>query len=166
MVAMNDQKIPQDDQVADLTAKLQQMTDIAARAQADLQNAKIRMQKDRDELGTFAAEGFLKKLLPTVDNFQRAFQHLPKDLASHEWVKGVQAIEQDFIRTMNDMGLTKMDVLGKQVDTARHEVVTLGPGKEGEIIQVLENGYELKGKVLRPAKVIVGDGSVSAPAAQ
>lgn len=148
-------------QVKELTTALAQMTDVAARAQADLQNAKIRMQKDGDELRTFAAESFIKKLSPTIDNFQRAFQHLPDDLKSHEWVKGITAIEQDLMRQMTEMGLTKMECLGQQVDTARHDVITIGPGREGEIIEVVENGYELHGKVLRPAKVVVGSGQAA-----
>ena len=140
----------------DLTAKLQQMTDLAARAQADLQNAKIRMQKDGEEIRRYASEGLLKKLLPTIDNFQRAFAHFPEDLKNHEWVRGITAIEQDLMRQMSEMGLKKMECLGQQVDTARHEVITLGSGKEGEIIDVIEDGYELNGKILRPAKVRVG----------
>ena len=146
-------------QIKELTVKLQQMTDIAARAQADLQNAKIRMQKDSDDLRKFASEMFLQKLLPTIDNFQRAFQHLPDDLKNHEWVKGITAIEQDLMRHMTEMGLKKMECLGSQVDTAPHEVITIGHGTEAEIIDVIENGYELNGKILRPAKVRVGDGS-------
>lgn len=119
------------------------------------------MQKDGDDIRKFAAEELLKRLLPTIDNFQRAFQHLPDDLMDHEWVKGITAIEQDLMRKMGEMGLSKMECLGQQVDTARHEVVTIGPGKEGEIITVIEDGYELNGKILRPAKVIVGDGTAS-----
>ena len=151
-----------EEKIKDLTGKLQQMTDLAARAQADLQNAKIRMQKDGEEMRKYASEGFLKKLLPTIDNFQRAFTHLPEELKTNEWVKGITAIEQDLIRQMSEMGLKKMECLGQQVDTARHEVVTIGPGKEGEIITVIDDGYELNGKILRPAKVIVGDGLVTA----
>ncbi len=146
-------------QVKELTAKLQQMTDLAGRAQADLQNAKIRMQKDSDDLRKFAAESVIIRLLPLIDNFQRAFQHLPADLKDHEWVKGVLAIEQNLVRTMGEMGLKKMEAKGRQVDTARHDVVTIGKGKEGEIIDVIDDGYELNGKILRAAKVIVGGGS-------
>ncbi|NOS67113.1 MAG: nucleotide exchange factor GrpE [Candidatus Peribacteraceae bacterium] len=145
-------------ELKELTGKLQQMTDIAGRAQADLQNAKIRMQKDGEDIRKFAAEAFILKLLPTIDNFQRAFTHLPEDLKNHEWLKGITAIEQDLMRNMAELGLKKMECLGQQVDTARHEVITIGPGKEGEIITVIEDGYELNGKILRPAKVIVGDG--------
>ncbi|MBI3332402.1 nucleotide exchange factor GrpE [Candidatus Peregrinibacteria bacterium] len=145
-------------QVAELTTQLKKLTDLAGRAQADLQNAKIRMEKDRDDLGKFATESVLKKLLPVIDHFQRAFQHLPEDLKDHEWVKGVAAIEQDFTRLLSELGLRKIESLGADVDTAKHEVLTIGPGEEGKILEVFEEGYELNGRVLRPAKVKVGDG--------
>lgn len=146
-------------QIAELTAQVAKLTDLAARAQADLQNAKVRMQKDADDLRRYAAEPVIRRLLPVVDNFQRAFGHLPQELQSNEWVKGVLAIEQSLLKELGDLGLKKMDVLGQQVDTARHEVLTVGPGKEGEVVEVFEDGYELNGKVLRPAKVKVGGGA-------
>lgn len=155
-------------QITELTAKVGQLTELAARAQADLQNAKVRMKKDGEDLQKYAAEAVLKKFLPIIDGFQRAFSHLPADLKDHAWVKGVAAIEQEFLRQAGEMGLRKMEALGTQVDTARHEVLSVGPGKEGEILEVFEDGYELNGKILRPARVQVGDGSssqtVSAPA--
>jgi molecular chaperone GrpE len=145
--------------VTELTAQLQKLTDMAGRAQADLQNAKQRMEREADELRKFAAAGFMSRLLPVVDNFQRAFKQLPEDLKNHEWVKGVAAIEQDFLKQMTDMGLKKIDSLGQPNDPSKHEVVTVGPGKEGIVTEVFDEGYELHGRVLRPAKVRVGDGS-------
>ncbi|HEY8666925.1 MAG TPA: nucleotide exchange factor GrpE [Tepidisphaeraceae bacterium] len=146
-------------QVQEMALQLSKLTDLAARAQADLQNAKARMQKDSDDTRRYAAENIIKKLLPVVDNFQRAFAHLPADLQNQEWVKGVLAIEQDLLRQLQEMGLKKMEVLGRQSDSARHEVLMVGPGEEGTVTEVFEQGYELHGKVLRPAKVKVGDGS-------
>ncbi len=147
-------------QIAELTAQVQKLTELAGRAQADLQNAKARMQRDREELGRFALETTIKALLPVLDHFRRAATHLPKELEGNDWVKGVLATEQELNRILGDLGLTRMNDLGKQVDTARHDVLTLGSGKEGEIVEVLEDGYELQGKILRPAKVKVGDGSI------
>ncbi len=138
-------------QVKELTQQVQKLTEIAARAQADLQNAKTRMQRDREDLGRFALETTVKALLPVLDHFRRATAHLPKELEGNEWVKGVLSIEQELFRTLSDLGLQRMDDAGKQVDTARHDVITLGSGKEGEITDILEDGYELQGKVLRPA---------------
>lgn len=147
--------------VKELEQQLAKMTDVAARAQADLQNAKVRMQRDTDDLRKFASGSVIQALLPVLDNFQRAIKHLPKDLAGHEWVKGVMATEQELWKKLSGLGLQRIAALGQPVDTAKHEVITLGPGKEGVIIDVLEEGYELQGKILRVAKVRVGDGSVT-----
>lgn len=150
---------PMDDQISALQAEVTKWKDLAARAQADLQNAKERLKRERDEIGAFASEQFMLSLLPTIDHFQRAFQHLPDDLKNHEWVKGVTAIEQDLLKRVQDAGLKKMDILGTQVDPERHEVLMTGPGEGNTVVEVLEDGYELNGKVLRPAKVKAGDGT-------
>ncbi len=133
--------------------------EVAARAQADLQNAKARLDRERDQLGKFAVESLLKRLLPIVDNFQRAFAHLPEALKTDSWATGIQVVEQDMMRMLTEVGLTKISPLGQPADPNRHEILTVGPGPEGQVIDVLEDGYELSGKVLRVAKVRVGDGS-------
>ncbi len=148
-------------QIAALQAELAKLKDIAARAQADLQNAKARVERDGEELRRFASETVIRRMLPTLDNFQRAFVHIPEELQNHEWVKGVSAIESDLMKQMSDVGLKKIKSLGEVSDPNRHEVINIGPGAEGVVTEVFEDGYELHGKVLRPAKVKVGDGSVS-----
>ncbi|MEK7590918.1 MAG: nucleotide exchange factor GrpE [Patescibacteria group bacterium] len=155
--ARQDPKAPAlEGKIAELAEQVKKLTDLAGRAQADLQNAKARMEKSGEEFRKFASEALLLKLLPTIDNFQRAFQHLPAELKTNEWVRGVSAIEQDLMRQLHDMGLRKMESLGTPVDAAKHEVLTTGPGEEGKVIEVFEEGYALHGKVLRPAKVKAG----------
>lgn len=144
-----------------LQDELNRFRDMAARAQADLQNAKARVERESDELRKFAGEQMIRRMLPTLDNFQRAFQHVPAELQSHEWVKGVAAIEQDLMKQMNDAGLTRMQSLDVHVDPAKHEVLMTGSGEDGKVIEVFEEGYELNGKVLRPSKVRVGDGKTA-----
>lgn len=146
-------------EVAALTAELAKFKDLAARSQADLQNAKARVEREAGELRQFAAESIIRKILPTLDNFQRAFQHIPADLQSHEWVKGVSAIEQDLMKQMEAAGLKRMQSLGQLVDPQRHEVLSIGAGETEKVAEVFEEGYELHGKVLRPAKVRAGDGT-------
>lgn len=150
---------PQTTTQGDAAAEVAKWKDVAARAQADLQNAKERLKREREDIGAFANEQFMRSLLPTLDAFQRAFSHLPKDLEGHEWVKGVTAIEQDLLRRVQDAGLTKMDAAGKPLDPERHEVLMTAPGPADTVIEVLEEGYELSGRVLRPAKVKAGDGT-------
>lgn len=144
--------------IAELTEKLAKTTDMAARAQAELQNAKIRMEREAQELRTYAAEGVLLKLLPTVDNLQRALKSLPEDISSHAWVKGIVALEQDFLKQVGEMGLKRFESLGQPVDADRHEVLMQGEGEAGVVTEVFEDGYELHGKVVRPAKVKAGGG--------
>ncbi len=145
--------------IAELTAQLQTMKEFAARAQADLQNAKVRQEREAVEIRTFAAEGVLRKILPSIDNLDRAMKHLPKELVGNEWAKGVIATEQELTKHLASLGLQKFSPLGETVDTVKHEVLMNVPGEVGKIAQVFEDGYALNGRILRPAKVGVGDGN-------
>jgi molecular chaperone GrpE len=139
-----------------LKKEADRLKEIAGRAQADLLNAKDRLERDRQEVSKFALAGAVTRLLPTLDNLQRAFLHLPEDLKNHEWVKGIVAIEGELMRLLGDLGLRKIEALGQPLDPARHEVLQTGPGEAGKVIEVFEEGYELNGRVLRPVKVRVG----------
>ncbi len=147
------------DAVRALEDELARIKEIAARSQADLQNAKDRLEREGQELRKFAVVGMLNELIPTVDNFQRAFQHLPEELKDHDWVKGIEVMEQELLHKLNEAGLKKIEVLGQPVDPQKHEVLQMGPGEKDIVTEVFEEGYECNGKILRPAKVMVGDGS-------
>ena len=73
--------------------------------------------------------------------------------------EAVLAIEADLMKQMSDAGLKRMQSLNNHVDASKHEILTAGPGPIDTVIEVFEEGYELNGKVLRPAKVKVGDGA-------
>jgi molecular chaperone GrpE len=145
-----------------LKKESERLREIAGRAQADLQNAKDRLERERQDVAKFALAGAMTKMLPTLDNLQRAFLHLPDDLKSHEWVKGIVTIESDLMRMLGDLGLRRMESMGQSLDPTRHEVLQTGAGGQGKVIEVFEEGYEFNGRVLRPAKVRVGDGSAAA----
>ena len=144
--------------ILELTEQLKKASDIASRAQAELQNAKMRMEKDAGELRKFASEMALLKFLPTIDNLQRALKAVPKDIEGNEWVKGIVALEQQFLKEVGELGLKRFESLNLPVDPHRHEVLIQAPGEAGKVVEVLEDGYELHGKVLRVAKVKVGGG--------
>lgn len=141
-------------------SELSKLKDLAARAQADLQNAKARLAKQGEESRTFALEGFIRSLLPTLDNLDRAFGHLPIDLQGHEWVAGIEAVDKEFHRILGEAGLSKINAVGSVVDPTLHDVLLTAPGEEEKVVAVLEEGYMLKDRVLRPAKVSVGNGEV------
>lgn len=141
-----------------LTQQVAKLTDMAGRAQAELQNAKLRMEREGTELKRFAGEAAIRKLLPAIDNFQRALKHLPAELATHEWCKGIVATQKEFMRLTADMGLQTFGAAGEALNPDRHEVLLSAPGAAGTVIEVLEDGYEFAGKVIRPAKVKAGAG--------
>lgn len=136
------------------------LKELAARAQADLQNAKERMEREKRDIRTYALESTIVKLLPTIDNFQRAFTHLPLELQENDWVKGVTAIEREFMTMLQEAGLKQIETVGTTVDTSKHEVLQAVNGAADTVLAEFSAGYMLHDKVLRPAKVQVGNGTV------
>jgi molecular chaperone GrpE len=136
----------------DLEAEIAKMTEIAARAQADLQNFKARMKKDSDELAKFAIAPLLLSLLPVRDDLARAADHVPDE--------GLKQVLTKFDKVIEDAGLRIIESLNLSVDPSKHEVLSVVPGEKDKIVEVHEEGYELHGRVLRPAKVIVGSGEM------
>ncbi len=125
------------------------------RAQADYQNLKRDMEKEKVELAKFTSLSLLLELLPVLDNFGRAIKHLPEEKKNDEWVKGVLAIHQQFLSLMTSMGVTVVPVDG-MFNPELHEAVGNGDGENvptGTILEVVQPGYTLYGKLIRPAKV-------------
>lgn len=149
-------------ELAAVRQEAERLKELAARAQADLQNARGRMEREAQDIRSYALEGMLRKLLPTVDNFKRAFAHLPPELQGHDWVKGLQGVEQALLKGLADSGLRQFPSLHERADSAKHEVLQAGPGPKDTVIEVFEEGYLLHEKILRPAKVKVGDGTGAA----
>ncbi|MCF7845994.1 MAG: nucleotide exchange factor GrpE [Candidatus Peribacteraceae bacterium] len=128
------------------------------RALAELENFRKQVERDKTDLAKFANENCLSALLPVLDNFKRAAAHLPEGLKKNEWASGVSSIEKQFEATLTDLGLRRIEAkTGDPVDVNRHEAIATGAGESGIILEVIEDGYELNGKVLRAAKVRVGE---------
>jgi molecular chaperone GrpE len=127
------------------------------RAKADLENYRKQVERDKSEFAKFASENLITQLLPILNNFQRAKTHLPEGLQDDEWAKGIMGVEKQFEQVLESAGLQKIEInIGESCDTTLHEAIATGEGKSGEILEVIEAGYELNGKVLRAAKVKVG----------
>lgn len=127
------------------------------RALAELENFRKKVERDKQDFAKLANENALVALLPVLDNFKRASEHLPADLKKNEWAKGIAGIEQQFEQTLASLGLRRIGVkAGDACNARRCEVIAAGEGENGKILEVLEEGYELNEKVLRAAKVRVG----------
>lgn len=138
-------------ELSSLQAQVAKLKDLAARAQADLQNYKARAEREAEELRKFASAPLLKKLLPVRDDLARAAAHA-KD------AEGFRRILQKLDGILESVGLRQIPALGEHVDPAQHEIIAVGKGARDVIVSVQEEGYALHGNILRPAKVLVGNG--------
>ncbi len=138
--------------------QLAKMEDLAKRSMADLQNYKRIADEEKSQLIVFANMRLLSAIFPALDNFDRAFASMPKDLQENEWAKGIKAIEASLMSAMQSLGLEAINQTNIAFDPHQHEVLLEGEGEKNQVVQVFEKGYSFKGKVVRPAKVMVGKG--------
>ncbi len=131
------------------------------RAQADYQNLKKDTEREKGEFAKYANERLLSDLLPALDQFALAMRYIPAvdaDAASWEkWLVGLRAVQSLWEQAAKDTGLERISTEGV-FDPAKHEAVGEEEmeGKEsGAIIKVMQDGWILNGKILRPAKVII-----------
>ncbi|NNE31699.1 MAG: nucleotide exchange factor GrpE [Winogradskyella sp.] len=128
---------------------------------AEFENYKRRTSKERMDLFKTASQDVMVAMLPILDDFERALTHIEDDKEAEELRKGVLLIYNKLMNTLEQKGLSKIDV--KQGDTFNaddHEAVTQIPAPsddlKGKIIDVVERGYKLGEKVIRFPKVVIG----------
>ncbi len=128
------------------------------RSAADFVNYKRRVEQDRADSARLANAAVVINLLPVYDDLERAVDTVDAQLAGLNWVQGVVAIQRKFSQMLEALGVTEIDAAGEPFDPALHEAIARQPGEEGRILHVVQKGYRLGDKVVRPAMVIVGRG--------
>lgn len=129
------------------------------RSAADFINYKRRIEQERGENARLASAALVINLLPVYDDLDRAVNSVDAGLAGLNWVQGIVAIQRKFANLLEAMSVREIPAAGEQFDPARHEAVGRQPGEEGRVLHVVQKGYLLGDKVIRPAMVIVGDGT-------
>ncbi len=145
-------------QLEETQAKADEYLDQWRRSVAEFSNFRKRVERDRQEFQKTATADFLKRLLPIVDDMERAFAHLPAELAGHEWIIGMQMVYQKLLDLLRQEGLQTIEAEGGQFDPLYHEAVSYEESAEhedGAIIGVVRRGYRFGERVLRPAQVRV-----------
>lgn len=127
------------------------------RSAADFINYKRRVEQERGEMARLSNAALVINLLPVYDDLDRAVESVDSTLAGLNWVQGIVNIHHKFGRLLEAMGVTEITAENQPFDPARHEAVGRQPGEEGKVLHVVQKGYELQGKVIRPAMVIVGE---------
>ena len=126
------------------------------RAAADYQNFKRRVDQEREELSRLASAALIINLLPLTDDLERALQNVDARLAGLTWVDGIRLIHRKFQALLEMNGVTEIEADGQTFDPTVHEAVMFGEGEDGKVTSVVQKGYKLGGRVLRPAMVVVG----------
>ena len=138
-----------------------QFHSLLQRVQADFLNYKRRVEEERQEQERQNSARLLLNLLPVLDDFQRALEHVPANQRSESWLAGVELIQWKLQALLEAEGVSRIEAQGQPFDPALHEaLVSQGSDqhREGEIVAVIREGYTLHGKVLRPAQVVVARG--------
>lgn len=145
-------------QIERLKAELADSKDKLLRALADFDNYKKRIAREREEMIRCANEALIVKLLDVVDNIERALQFSKENKDFDALVKGIDLIYQDLREILSKQGLCPIECVGKSFDPNLHEAVMMLQ-KEGvkpqQVVEELQKGYLLNGKVIRPSKVVV-----------
>lgn len=139
-------------------AVMAEAEDIKLRALADNENFKRRISREAEDMRRYATESVLSDLLPVLDNLSLALEHAGDNPACKNLVMGVDMTRKIFLDALKRHGLECTGACGEAFDPARHEAIgtVCEPGlEEGCVAKVSQSGYMLKGRVIRPAKVLV-----------
>lgn len=139
-------------------AKAAEYLDGWQRARAEFANYKKRIEKEQEDIVKFANGAFIARLLPVIDDFERAFQTLPPNLMGMTWLEGIALIQRKLQMLLEQEGVTVIETNGQMFDPALHQAVTHEESEEheeGQIIGEVQKGYKMGDKVLRPSLVRV-----------
>ena len=138
--------------------ELADIKDQYLRKAAEFENYRKRTLKEKGELATYGAENAVKAILPVLDDFERAMADKSDDVKSVR--DGMQLIFNKFVKALKGLGVEKIDTADKDFDVDFHEAIAMVPGmgddKKGKVIDCVQTGYKLNDKVIRHAKVAVG----------
>lgn len=146
------------DELTKAKEEIAQFKDKYLRAIAEFDNYKKRTLKEKAELLLNGSEKTVTSILPILDDFERALADNNEDPKAMK--EGITLIYNKFIKTLESLGVKKIDTDGKDFDVDYHEAVAMVPGmgddNKGKVIDCVQTGYQLNDKVIRHAKVAVG----------
>jgi molecular chaperone GrpE len=145
---------------ARLEADLEKLRSEVLYAQAETQNVRRRLEKEKADASTYAATGFARDMLSVADNLARALAAIPADLHEDERIKpmltGIEMTAKELDNVFQRNGITRIESMGLKLDPNRHQAMVELPHAEAEpgtVIQEMQAGYMIKDRLLRPALV-------------
>jgi molecular chaperone GrpE len=149
-----------DDPMAGLQADLDRFRDLALRSQADFENYKKRAAREKDDAVKYANSALLGQLVSIVDNFELGLAAAKNHGDESPIYSGMVLVQKQLNDLLAQNGLEPVEAEGNKFDPNLHEAIAHEPSKspEGTVIRQARRGYRLKGRLLRPARVVVSSG--------
>ncbi len=141
--------------LAQAESKASEYKDNWLRSQAEFQNFRKRLDRDHEMMHNSMKGDIVKKVLPVLDDLERALENRP---AENAWANGIELVAHKFENILESEGIQKIEALGKEFDPNFHEAISHEPAdgaQSGHVIGVVRNGYMLGDRVIRPALVRV-----------
>lgn len=168
--AVDTRQDPEVDELAEriqeeVNAKLAEQRDLMLRAQAELQTMRRRCEADVEKAHKFALEKFSNDMLSVVDNLERALAAAPNDRSDsslHGLIEGVELTLKGCLEVFAKFNIQQIDPRGAPFDPQEHQAMAMVPNPAVEpntVLEVMQKGYTLNGRVLRPAMVVVAKAS-------
>ena len=149
-----------EENVKQLEQEVVDLKDKLLRKAAEFENYKRRTENDQINLITFAAESFIQKLLPVIDDFERSLGHVDEAEDINAIKQGLKLIYDKLLKVLDEQGVKKIEAVGNPFDVDYHEALMQRPDDSVEphtVLEEIEKGYTYKDKVIRHAKVVVSE---------
>jgi molecular chaperone GrpE len=154
------EEIKESDVTTELEEKVKELQDQLLRKAAEFENYKRRTENDQLNLLSFAAESFITKILPVIDDFERSLDHISDADSAEAIKKGIMMVYDKLIKILDDQGIKKIDSVGKPFNVDYHNALMQikdDTVPAHTVVEEVEKGYMYKDKVIRHAKVIVSE---------
>jgi len=160
MAGANDNLVHTTDRMAELEAEAARYKDQALRAMAEAENVRKRAEREREDAAKYGVSQLARDLLPVADNLRRAIESVgteaPQDPALAALLTGIQATEREFMTALERRGIRRLETSGEKFDPNFHQAMYEIPTNDqppGTVVQVLQAGYVIHDRLLRPAMV-------------
>lgn len=150
--------IQENNEVEEKIIELDQMEDQLLRLRADFSNYKRRTEESKSKMIDYALESVIKDILPIIDDFERALNSAETEIKEKSFYEGVELIYGQLKKVLTDNSVEEIDALGEEFDPNVHHAVFMEETEEYDenvVMEVMQKGYKLKDRVVRPAMVKV-----------
>ena len=166
-------EMPVEEEIADLNqqledaqAKVADYWDQIVRANAEMENIKRRASRDVENARKYSVESFANDLIPVMDSLEQGIGSITESTDIQAVKEGMELTIDVMLKTMEKQGMKQVNPVGERFNPQHHEAMTMIPSPdhpEDHVIDVFQKGYELNGRVIRPARVVVSQGETEMP---